>query len=129
MALPWYVDTRLQFYRRDLFARAGYGAPPSKCEEIMPLHQDREKRGTAIQAAIQADAAAAAPYLRRCPDYPENLSAQLQVHQRRGAVLMVDGEPVDALNPWHTCVRRELGRIEYPSTLAPVKARVRFVLR
>jgi multiple sugar transport system substrate-binding protein len=28
MALPWYVDTRLQFYRRDLFARAGYAAPP-----------------------------------------------------------------------------------------------------
>ena len=23
MALPWYVDTRLQFYRRDLFERAG----------------------------------------------------------------------------------------------------------
>jgi multiple sugar transport system substrate-binding protein len=28
MALPWYVDTRLQFYRRDLFARGGYAAPP-----------------------------------------------------------------------------------------------------
>ena len=90
-----------------------------------PIAED----AAAIQTAIQADAAAAAPYLRRCPDYPENLSAQLQVHQRHGAVLMVDGEPVDDLNPWHTCVRRELGRIEYPSTLVPVKARVRFVLR
>jgi multiple sugar transport system substrate-binding protein len=28
-AIPWYVDTRLQFYRKDLFARAGYDAPPS----------------------------------------------------------------------------------------------------
>lgn len=28
-AIPWYVDTRLQFYRKDLFARAGYGAPPA----------------------------------------------------------------------------------------------------
>lgn len=28
-AVPWYVDTRLQFYRTDLFARAGYGAPPT----------------------------------------------------------------------------------------------------
>ena len=28
MALPWYVDTRLQFVRSDLFARAGYAAPP-----------------------------------------------------------------------------------------------------
>ncbi|WP_432770250.1 MAG: extracellular solute-binding protein [Sphingopyxis sp.] len=27
-AVPWYVDTRLQFYRKDLFARAGYGPPP-----------------------------------------------------------------------------------------------------
>lgn len=28
VAVPWYVDTRVQFYRTDLFARAGYGAPP-----------------------------------------------------------------------------------------------------
>lgn len=28
MGLPWYVDTRLQFVRSDLFARAGYAAPP-----------------------------------------------------------------------------------------------------
>ena len=28
MGLPWYVDTRLQFVRSDLFARAGYSAPP-----------------------------------------------------------------------------------------------------
>lgn len=28
-AVPWYVDTRLQFYRTDVFARAGYEAPPS----------------------------------------------------------------------------------------------------
>lgn len=27
-AVPWYVDTRLQFYRKDMFARAGYAAPP-----------------------------------------------------------------------------------------------------
>lgn len=27
-AIPWYVDTRLQYYRTDLFARAGYAAPP-----------------------------------------------------------------------------------------------------
>lgn len=28
-AVPWYVDTRLQFYRKDLFARAGHAAPPA----------------------------------------------------------------------------------------------------
>lgn len=26
--MPWYVDTRLQFYRKDMFARAGYATPP-----------------------------------------------------------------------------------------------------
>ena len=30
MGLPWYVDTRLQFFRRDLFERAGYSTPPEK---------------------------------------------------------------------------------------------------
>jgi multiple sugar transport system substrate-binding protein len=30
MALPWYVDTRLQFYRRDLFERAGFASPPDR---------------------------------------------------------------------------------------------------
>ncbi len=83
----------------------------------------------AIQTAIQADAEAAIPALRDCPDHPSHLSAQLQVHLRRGTVLMVDGEPVDDLNAWHTCVRRELGRIDYPPTLAPVKARIRLQLR
>lgn len=29
-AVPWYVDTRLQFYRKDLFAHAGYAAPPER---------------------------------------------------------------------------------------------------
>lgn len=33
MALPWYVDTRLQFVRSDLFARAGYAAPPATWPE------------------------------------------------------------------------------------------------
>lgn len=33
MALPWYVDTRVQFYRSDLFARAGYAAPPLEWHE------------------------------------------------------------------------------------------------
>ncbi|MGV2497102.1 extracellular solute-binding protein [Pelagerythrobacter aerophilus] len=28
VAMPWYVDTRVQFYRTDIFARAGYATPP-----------------------------------------------------------------------------------------------------
>ena len=82
----------------------------------------------AIQEAIQTSAEAAILALRSCPDHPSHLSAQLQVHLRRGAVLMVDGEPVEDLNSWHACVMRELGQIEYPLTLAPVKARIRLPL-
>lgn len=31
--IPWYVDTRVQFYRRDLFARAGHESPPDRWSE------------------------------------------------------------------------------------------------
>ncbi|HEY7943501.1 MAG: sugar ABC transporter substrate-binding protein [Burkholderiales bacterium] len=31
--VPWYVDTRLLFYRRDLLARAGYPSPPASWQE------------------------------------------------------------------------------------------------
>jgi multiple sugar transport system substrate-binding protein len=41
---PWYVDTRLLFYRRDLLEKAGHGAPPATwadwleaMEAVMPL--------------------------------------------------------------------------------------------
>ena len=33
MALPWYVDTRLQFYRKDLFEAAGFAAPPQRWDD------------------------------------------------------------------------------------------------
>ena len=33
MALPWYVDTRLQFYRKDLFEAAGFAAPPPRWDD------------------------------------------------------------------------------------------------
>lgn len=33
LGLPWYVDTRLLFYRRDLFARAGFDQPPATWSE------------------------------------------------------------------------------------------------
>ena len=32
--VPWYVDTRLLFYRRDLFARAGYPRMPQRWDEF-----------------------------------------------------------------------------------------------
>ena len=46
MALPWYVDTRLQFYRRDLFERAGFPAPPERWDEWKAaLHAVQSKSG------------------------------------------------------------------------------------
>jgi len=46
MALPWYVDTRLQFYRRDLFERAGFQAPPDRWDDWKAaLHAVQAKGG------------------------------------------------------------------------------------
>jgi multiple sugar transport system substrate-binding protein len=46
VALPWYVDTRLQFYRRDLFERAGFAAPPDRWDAWKAaLHAVRAKTG------------------------------------------------------------------------------------
>jgi serine/threonine protein kinase len=103
--------------------------PVKKASRLQARVAPTAEDAATIQAAIQTSAEAAVPALRGCPDAPNSLSAQLQVHQKRGTVLMVDGEPVDDLNPWHTCVRRELGRIEYPRTSTPVKARIRLPLR
>ena len=46
MALPWYVDTRLQFYRKDLFQAAGFAAPPDRWDEWKrALHAVRQHQG------------------------------------------------------------------------------------
>ncbi len=37
--LPWYVDTRLLFYRRDLLAQAGFTAPPRSWAEWLAMLQ------------------------------------------------------------------------------------------
>ncbi len=44
--IPWYVDTRLLFYRRDILERAGFSSPPVSWPEL-----------TAALAAIKARAA------------------------------------------------------------------------
>jgi len=48
--VPWYVDTRLIFYRTDIFERAGYKQPPKSwaelydlCKKIKALYKDEEK--------------------------------------------------------------------------------------
>jgi multiple sugar transport system substrate-binding protein len=46
VALPWYVDTRLQFYRRDLFEAAGFPAPPVRWSDWKrALHAVRKRQG------------------------------------------------------------------------------------
>src|SRR5207244_12815962 len=35
--VPWYVDTRVLFYRRDLLAKAGFDAPPRDWDEWLRM--------------------------------------------------------------------------------------------
>lgn len=35
--IPWYVDTRVMFYRKDVFSRAGYDHPPKSWAELYDL--------------------------------------------------------------------------------------------
>ena len=35
--IPWYIDTRLMFYRTDVFKRAGYDQPPKSWNELYEL--------------------------------------------------------------------------------------------
>jgi len=32
--IPWYVDTRVMFYRKDMLAKAGYNSPPKTWDEL-----------------------------------------------------------------------------------------------
>lgn len=35
--IPWYVDTRIMFYRKDVFVKAGYPNPPKNWSELLDL--------------------------------------------------------------------------------------------
>lgn len=35
--IPWYVDTRVMFYRKDVFEKAGYKDPPKNWNELLDL--------------------------------------------------------------------------------------------
>lgn len=46
--IPWYVDTRLLFYRKDILRAAGYDHPPQNWDEwlaVMRAVQDRQPKG------------------------------------------------------------------------------------
>ena len=50
--IPWYVDTRLLFYRRDLLARAGYTTPPRSWNDWMAMLAAIKSRNAAGQYGI-----------------------------------------------------------------------------
>jgi multiple sugar transport system substrate-binding protein len=50
--VPWYVDTRLLFYRRDLLAQAGFDHPPRSWEEWAGMMAAIKKRGGPERYAV-----------------------------------------------------------------------------
>lgn len=52
--VPWVVDTNVQFYRRDLLARAGYDAPPSRWDDWRAmLHAVKRRTGAPYAVLMQ----------------------------------------------------------------------------
>jgi multiple sugar transport system substrate-binding protein len=43
--IPWYVDTRVIFYRRDLLRQAGYTEPPTTWQEMLRLCEIIQRKG------------------------------------------------------------------------------------
>ena len=50
--VPWYVDTRLIFYRRDLLAQAGFDHPPASWEEWARMMAAIKKHGGPERYAV-----------------------------------------------------------------------------
>ena len=50
--VPWYVDTRVLFYRRDLLAQAGFDAPPRDWDEWLRMQVALKQRGGADRYAV-----------------------------------------------------------------------------
>ena len=38
--IPWYIDTRVLFYRKDVFEKAGFNSPPKTWEELYKLSKE-----------------------------------------------------------------------------------------
>ncbi len=53
MAMPWYIDTRLLFYRRDLLSSAGFEAPPTTWSEwLLMMETLRDRNAGPFKALI-----------------------------------------------------------------------------
>ncbi|WP_309662586.1 extracellular solute-binding protein [Sphingomonas sp.] len=102
MALPWYVDTRLQFYRRDLFARAGFAAPPPKWGDwkqalhkvkavagpgnyavLMPLNESEHLTGIALSAGASLLNAEGTRGAFAAPEFREALAFYKSLYDER----------------------------------------------
>jgi multiple sugar transport system substrate-binding protein len=47
LGIPWYVDTRTLFYRRDLLREAGYSKPPATWDEMIQLCEIMKRQAKA----------------------------------------------------------------------------------
>jgi multiple sugar transport system substrate-binding protein len=52
VGIPWYVDTRVMFYRTDLLAAAGHDRPPTTWDEWLEAMRDVQARQSAGNYAI-----------------------------------------------------------------------------
>jgi multiple sugar transport system substrate-binding protein len=50
--IPWYVDTRVMFYRKDLFAQAGYQNPPRSWDEWFDVSAKLKQRAPSDYAIL-----------------------------------------------------------------------------
>jgi multiple sugar transport system substrate-binding protein len=75
--IPWYVDTRLIFYRTDILARAGYESPPSSWAEWR----------TAMEAIKAGAAPGQYPLFLPTNEWPQPVILGLQA----GSTLLADG--------------------------------------
>ena len=141
MALPWYVDTRLQFYRKDLFARAGYSAPPATWSEwkaalhkvkavagpgnyalLMPINEYEHLTGIALSAGATLLNAEGTRGAFAAPEFREALAFYKSLYDERLAPL---ASSTQISNVWNEFARGYFS--VYPSgpwTIGDMKSRL-----
>lgn len=71
--VPWYVDTRLLFYRRDLLAQAGFDAPPGTWGDWRRMLEVLQARAQPGQAALMLPLNEPEPLIALALQQPEPL--------------------------------------------------------
>ena len=75
LGVPWYVDTRLLFYRRDLLAAAGYDAPPRTWDEWRAMLAAVKRNAGEDRYAVMLPLDEFEPLLQLAIQQPEPLLA------------------------------------------------------